>query len=137
MQLSDEDARTLYSDASVLDYVAERVHVQLSRAGETLEATCYNLPPGDARAGTNAAYAAELSRLAQALGFDPPTWRRSPRSPRGRRPVSGAGEPPVATSEADCPESLRRRERRGRRRQRPASEHRSTLDQDGLSGRGY
>ena len=38
--------------------------------GEAIEADCYNLPGESGLAGTNPTYAAQLSRLAAALGLD-------------------------------------------------------------------
>ena len=70
MELDDEEARSLYADPSVREYVPERVRVELSATGEAVEADCYNLPPQSGLAGTNPAYARELSRLLEALGFD-------------------------------------------------------------------
>ena len=70
MELTDEEARALYSDPSVCEYVRERVQVELLDTGEAVEADCYNLPRGLGLAGANPSYAAELSRLAEALQFD-------------------------------------------------------------------
>jgi hypothetical protein len=71
MELDDQEAGALYSDPSVREYVRERVQVELSDTSEVVEAYCYNLPPELGLAGTNPAYATELSRLVGALGFDP------------------------------------------------------------------
>jgi hypothetical protein len=71
MELADRDARALYSEPSVRDYVRERVRVELKESGETVAAFCYNLPRELARAGANPAYATELARLVEVLGFDP------------------------------------------------------------------
>jgi hypothetical protein len=71
MQLSDEEARALYSEPSVREYAPERVRVELLDTGDAVEADCYNLPPELGLAGANPAYAARLSRLVEALGFDP------------------------------------------------------------------
>lgn len=71
MELTDEEARLLYSEPGVREYVPEHVRVELLASGEAVEADCYNLPPGSGSSGTNPAYAAELSRLAEALRFDP------------------------------------------------------------------
>ena len=70
MDLADQEARSLYADPSVREYVRERVQVELLETGESVEAYCYNLPPELALVGANPAYAAELSRLVEALGFD-------------------------------------------------------------------
>lgn len=70
MELADEEARALYSEPIVRQYISERVTVELLETGEAVEAYCYNLPPELALAGANSAYAATLSSLAEALGFD-------------------------------------------------------------------
>jgi hypothetical protein len=70
MKLADGEARALYSDRSVREYIGERVRVELLDTGETVEAFCYNLPPELGLAGANPTYAAELSELAEALRFD-------------------------------------------------------------------
>jgi len=69
MELADHQARALYSESNVREYVREHVQVELLDTSETVEAHCYNLPP-EWVAGTNPAYAAELSRLVAALDFD-------------------------------------------------------------------
>ncbi len=71
MGLVEEEARALYAEPSVREYVPEPVRVELLDAGETVEAYCYNLPRGLGLVGTNPGYATELSRLVGALGFDP------------------------------------------------------------------
>ena len=71
MELADRDARALYSEASVREYVPERVRVELLDSGAAVEADCYNLRREADRVGANPAYAAELARLAEALRFDP------------------------------------------------------------------
>lgn len=71
MELADLDARALYSEPSVREYIRERVSVELLDTGEAVEAYCYNLPRELGLAGANPAYAAKLSRLAEALQFDP------------------------------------------------------------------
>ena len=70
MALTDEEARALYSEPSVREYVPERVRVELLDTGESIEAACYNLPSESGLAGTNPAYAKKLSRLVEALGFE-------------------------------------------------------------------
>ena len=70
MELADEEARALYSEPSVRQYISERVTVELLETGEAVEAYCYNLPPELALAGANSAYAAALSALVEALQFD-------------------------------------------------------------------
>jgi len=70
MQLTGPEARTLYSEPSVREYVRERVEVELLDTGESVEADCYNLPPEVGLAGANPAYATELSRLVEALELD-------------------------------------------------------------------
>ena len=71
MDLSDEDARVLYAEPSVRDYVPEPVRVSLLDSGEAVDADCYNLPREAVGAGANPVYAAQLARLAGALEFDP------------------------------------------------------------------
>ena len=46
------------------------MQVELLDTGEAVEAYCYNLPRELGLAGANPAYAAELSRLVEALQFD-------------------------------------------------------------------
>jgi len=70
MELADPEARALYSEGSVREYVRERVRVELLDTSEAVEAYCYNLPPELGLAGANPIYAAELSRLVEALRFD-------------------------------------------------------------------
>ncbi len=70
MELSDQEARTLYSEPSVREYRQERVQVELLASNAVVEAECYNLPPELGRAGANPAYAIKLARLAETLGFD-------------------------------------------------------------------
>ena len=70
MELEDAEARALYAEPSVREYVPEPVHAELLDTDEVVEASCYNLPADLGLAGTNPAYAAELSRLVSALGFD-------------------------------------------------------------------
>jgi len=69
MELSDPEARELYSESSVREYVPERVEVELLESGEIVEAACYNLPRDLGLRGANPAYAAALARLAAALHF--------------------------------------------------------------------
>lgn len=70
MELSEEEARTLYSEPSVRAYERERVQVELLASDEVVEAYCYNLPRELGMTGTNPAYANELSRLVEAFEFD-------------------------------------------------------------------
>jgi hypothetical protein len=70
MELSDQEARTLYSEAGVREYRREWVKVNLLGTGETVEAYCYNLLRESGLAGANPAYAIELRKLAEALRFD-------------------------------------------------------------------
>lgn len=65
MTIRAEDAKALYSDESVADYVAEPVSVVL-QDGTVERAVCYNLPAGKLE-GTNAGYARSLLRLAEKL----------------------------------------------------------------------
>jgi hypothetical protein len=70
MELADQEARALYSDASVREYIRERVQVELLDTSEVVEAYCYNLPRALGLAGANPAYATALARLVEALQFD-------------------------------------------------------------------
>ncbi len=70
MELSDQEARALYSEPSVREYKRERVQVELLASNAVVEAYCYNLPRELGLAGANPAYANELARLVEALHFD-------------------------------------------------------------------
>jgi hypothetical protein len=70
MELADQEARALYSEPSVREYIRERVRVELLATAEAVEAYCYNLPRELGLAGANPGYATELSRLVEALQFD-------------------------------------------------------------------
>lgn len=70
MELTDQEARALYSEPSVREYVPEAVRVELLDTGESVEARCYNLPRELGLVGANPAYATALSQLVEALGFD-------------------------------------------------------------------
>ena len=70
MELSDQEARALYSEPSVREYKRERVQVELLENNEVVESYCYNLPRELGLAGANPTYANELSRLVEALQFD-------------------------------------------------------------------
>ncbi len=65
--VSADDAKALYAESSVADYVPESVAVVLID-GSTAVATCYNLPV-DKVTGTNKAYAGALWELANRLGL--------------------------------------------------------------------
>jgi len=65
--ISDDEVRDLYSERSVADYVPVSVNVETSD-GNSVEATCYNLP-ADKVAGTNEAYAKALWEVANRLGL--------------------------------------------------------------------
>ncbi len=67
MDITAREAKTLYSEDSVADYLPQQVTVQLLD-GTPVEATCYNLP-ADKVAGTNAEYAKSLLEVATRLGF--------------------------------------------------------------------
>ena len=71
MELTEDEARALYAEASVQEYVPEPVRVELLETGEAVEALCYNLPRESGLAGTNPRYATQLSRLVEALELDP------------------------------------------------------------------
>ena len=83
MELSEEEARTLYAEPSVRAYARERVEVRLLANRRSVQADCYNLPGDSGLTGANPAYANELSRLAEALGLDPAYARE----------IAGFGEP--------------------------------------------
>lgn len=70
MELTEQEARALYSEPSVVEYIPERVQVELLATGEVVEAFCYNLPRGLGLAGTNPKYATRLSQLVETLQFD-------------------------------------------------------------------
>lgn len=70
MDLAADEAAALYAAPSVRDYVARPVAVTRLDTGEAVDAACYVLPEHAAAAGANPAYAAELARLAAALGFE-------------------------------------------------------------------
>lgn len=70
MSLSDDEAKALYSEPSVMEYRRESVSVSLLATGEHLQADCYNLPSELALAGSNPVYATKLSRLLSGWGFD-------------------------------------------------------------------
>ena len=70
MGLADQEARALYSEPSVREYIRERVQVELLDTSEAVEVYCYNLPPDLGSAGANPAYATALARLVEALQFD-------------------------------------------------------------------
>lgn len=67
MTIRDEDVRTLYSEQSVADYVAEPVTVTLPD-GARKPAVCYNLPVGKLE-GANPRYVESLLALAGKLGL--------------------------------------------------------------------
>ena len=65
MDISSNQAKELYSDKSVADYLPESVIVELL-SGSKAEAVCYNLPV-DKVTGTNKAYAQALWEVANKL----------------------------------------------------------------------
>ena len=67
MTIDRDEAKALYSDDTVADYVPEPVSVTL-QSGSAEPAICYNLPPGKLE-GANSAYAESLLRLATRRGF--------------------------------------------------------------------
>ena len=67
MNISPDEAKELYADSSVADYVPEPVTVELSD-GSKVEAICYNLSV-DKVTGTNKDYAESLMEVAGRLGF--------------------------------------------------------------------
>jgi hypothetical protein len=70
MELADQEARTLYSEPSVREYIREHVQVEMLDTSGAVEAYCYNLPRELGLTGANPAYATELSRLVASLQFD-------------------------------------------------------------------
>ncbi len=67
MDIRAEDARALYAEESVADYVPESVRVVLAD-GMRESAVCYNLPEGKL-SGANPQYAKALLKLAGSLGL--------------------------------------------------------------------
>jgi len=67
MDIVPGEAKTLYAEDSVSDYVPEPVIVELMDGTKTA-ATCYNLPR-DKITGTNKDYADSLLDIAGSLGF--------------------------------------------------------------------
>lgn len=67
MELSEEDARALYSEPSVREYQPERVQVEMLHDGAVLVACCYNLPSTTSVVGANPAYAVQLAGLVEVL----------------------------------------------------------------------
>lgn len=67
MTMQAEDARALYSDGDVADYVSETVTVVLE-SGRLEAALCYNLPESELEE-SNTQYANSLLRLAGKLGL--------------------------------------------------------------------
>jgi len=67
MEITTDQAATLYSDESVCDYVAEPVVVHL-RDDQQVDAVCYNLPASKLT-GESRRYAADLLALATRLGM--------------------------------------------------------------------
>lgn len=67
MTVDEADARRLYAEASVADYIPEPVSI-MTETGAAIAAICYNLPPA-ALAGTNPSYAKALYDLARREGF--------------------------------------------------------------------
>ena len=67
MDIASAEAKELYAEDSVADYLPEPVTVELMD-GTRVDATCYNLP-GDKVTGTNKHYADSLLHVATRLGF--------------------------------------------------------------------
>lgn len=67
VRLSDKERKLLYSEASVADYVPEKV-VATSFTGSEIPAICYLLPI-DKLSGRNRAYAASLAATASKIGL--------------------------------------------------------------------
>ncbi len=102
MELAEEEAHALYSEPSVRAYERERVQVTLA-SNDVIEADCYNLPVELALTGANPVYANQLSRLVEALDFDPAYARE----------IAAFGDGPTVRmavpSERDELEALQRR----------------------------
>jgi hypothetical protein len=71
MNVAREEARALYTQEGVADYVPEPVIVRLAD-GTGVEAACYNLPAGQV-AGANKDYAKALLEVATRVGL-PDSW---------------------------------------------------------------
>ena len=69
MALSNEEAQSLYCEASVADYKPEQVTVKLLETESLRECWCYNLPETRPATPPNESYRAELSQLLTQLGF--------------------------------------------------------------------
>ncbi len=67
MSIFSDQAKELYAESSVADYMPESVTVELLD-GSKVEASCYNLPV-DRVTGTNKVYAQALLEVANRLGF--------------------------------------------------------------------
>lgn len=67
MTMEESELKKLYSEASVADYIAEQVTLQLENNKE-LSAWCYNLPSNLLK-GTNESYAKSLYALGQSLNL--------------------------------------------------------------------
>lgn len=67
MSITADEARRLYAEDSVADYVPESVTVALP-SGRKIEAVVYNLP-AERLTGTNEGYVESLRELADRLGF--------------------------------------------------------------------
>lgn len=67
MTIRSGEAKALYAEPSVTDYLAEPVSVTTAD-GARVAAVCFNLPP-DQLGGTNSAYATALLALAEQLGL--------------------------------------------------------------------
>jgi len=69
MELSDNEAATLYSKPDVSDYQPETVSAILISNGTIQRSSCYNLPLDQLGSGSNVEYAEKLSMLVLELGF--------------------------------------------------------------------
>ena len=67
MDISPDEAKELYAERSVADYVPEIVTVEFAD-GRKVKSTCYNLPV-DKVTGTNKVYAEALWEVAYSLGL--------------------------------------------------------------------
>ncbi len=69
MELAEEEARRLYAEPSVRDYLPQRVRAKLQSSGQWVDADCYILDENFVT-GTNPAYAKKLAELSKSLGFE-------------------------------------------------------------------
>ena len=76
MTLRADEAKNLYGQPSVADYVAEQVTVTLLESQESHSCWCYNLPAARVSGTPDQAYRLELAQLLDRLGFPGPYVRK-------------------------------------------------------------